>query len=254
MALLGTFTGSRSLTLTAIFAAMIAVLDSIPMVPGFYGGIWDSWGFMLSPLVGILLGPVLGIISVGIGGLVGHLVYFRDPIELLFMLGAPIGAGVAGLIFEERWNVACAIYSAMIVGYFVTPVTWSLSLLGVWDVLASFVLILAITILTTLNKAGNGILSSTNLKMILATVIGLESDILARIFILIPGQMYWLYYAMPLEVLQGLWLVAGVITPIKVVLASIATIAIGKSLLEIFPQQTAELNDTNFEKEEKERH
>ena len=105
------------------------------------------------------------------------------------------------------------------------------------------VLILTITILTTFGNAGNGILSSINMKIILATVIGLESDILARIFILIPGQMYWLYYAMPLEVLQSLWLVAGVITPIKVVLAAIATITIGKSLLEIFPQQTAELDD-----------
>lgn len=243
MALLGTFTGSRSIALTAIFAAMIAVLDSIPMIPGFYGGVWDSWGFMLSPIVGILLGPVLGVISVVIGGLVGHLVYFRDPIELLFMLGAPVGAGVAGLVFEERWKAACVIYSAMIVGYFLTPVTWSLSLLGVWDVLVGFVLILTITILTTFGNAGNGILSSINMKIILATVIGLESDILARIFILIPGQMYWLYYAMPLEVLQSLWLVAGVITPIKVVLAAIATITIGKSLLEIFPQQTAELDD-----------
>ena len=129
MALLGTFTGSRSIALTAIFAAMIAVLDSIPMIPGFYGGVWDSWGFMLSPIVGILLGPVLGVISVVIGGFVGHLVYFRDPIELLFMLGAPVGAGVAGLVFEERWKAACVIYSAMIVGYFLTPVTWSLSLL-----------------------------------------------------------------------------------------------------------------------------
>lgn len=243
MAILGTLTGSRSITFVAIFAAMIAILDSIPMIPGFYGGIWDSWGFMLSPIVGILLGPVLGVISVGLGGLVGHLVYFRDPIELLFMLGAPVGAGMAGLVFQERWKAACAIYSVMILGYFLTPVTWSLSLLGVWDVLVGFVLILAITIVTSFNKAETRTLSSTNLKMILATVIGLESDILARIFILIPGQMYWLYYAMPLEVLQGLWLVAGVITPIKVVLAGIATIAIGRSLLEIIPQKTTDLDN-----------
>ncbi|MFW9956726.1 MAG: hypothetical protein ACFFCT_01530 [Candidatus Odinarchaeota archaeon] len=243
MSLLGTFTGSRSITFTAIFAAMIAILDSIPMIPGFYGGVWDSWGFMLSPIVGILLGPVLGVVSVGLGGLVGHLVYFRDPIELLFMLGAPVGAGVAGLVFQERWKAACVIYSAMIIGYFLTPVTWSLSLLGVWDVLTGFALIFMITIVTSLNKVGTRILSSTNLKMILATVIGLESDILARIFILIPGQMYWFYYAMPLEILQGLWLVAGVITPIKVMLAAVATIAIGKSLLDIFPQQSTEFEN-----------
>ncbi|TFG26158.1 hypothetical protein EU528_14850, partial [Candidatus Thorarchaeota archaeon] len=101
MAILGTLSGSRSITFVAIFAAMIAILDSIPMIPGFYSGVWDSWGFMLSPIVGILLGPILGPISVGLGGLVGHLIYFRDPLELLFMLGAPVGAAMAGLVYEQ---------------------------------------------------------------------------------------------------------------------------------------------------------
>ncbi|MHA2022559.1 MAG: hypothetical protein ACTSWQ_02745 [Candidatus Thorarchaeota archaeon] len=238
MAIIDTLTGSRSITFTAIFAAMIAVLDSIPMIPGFYGGIWDSWAFMLSPLIGILLGPIAGAISVGLGGVVGHLVYFRTPIELLFMLGAPIGAGMAGLVFQERWRSVLAIYSLFLLGYFITPVTWSLSLLGVWDVLVGFTLILAVTLVSSrLNKMGYEILSSTNMKLILGTVIGLEADILVRIFILIPGQMWWLYYAMPLEILQGLWLVAGIITPIKVVVAAIATVAIGKVLLYHFREQ-----------------
>ena len=46
--------------------------------------------------------------------------------------------------------------------------------------------------------------------------------------------MWWLYYAMPLEVLQGLWLVAGIITPIKVLLVALATITIGQALLRYF--------------------
>ncbi len=236
MAILGKLTGSRSITFVAIFAAMIAVLDSIPMIPGFYGGIWDSWAFILSPLIGILLGPVLGVISVGIGGLTGHLIYFRDPIELIFMLGAPVGAGVAGLLFQERWRSVFAIYSVFLLGYFITPVTWSLSLLGIWDVLVGFALVLMATVVSTINKAGTDYLSSTNLKLILATVIGLETDILVRIFILIPGQVYWTYYAMPLEILQGLWLVAGIITPIKVMLSALATIAIGQALIRHFQE------------------
>ena len=235
MAILGKLTGSRSITITAMFAAMIAVLDSIPMIPGFYGGIWDSWAFMLSPIVGILLGPIYGAISVGLGGLVGHLVYFRDPIELLFMLGAPVGAGMAGLVFQQRWRSVFVIYSLFLLGYFITPVTWSLSLLGIWDVLVGFWIVLVVTVISNLNKATN-LLSSTSLKLILATVIGLESDILVRIFILIPGQTYWTYYAMPLEVLQVLWLVAGIITPIKVILAALATIAIGQALIRHFQE------------------
>ena len=243
MVIIDTLTGSRSITFTAIFAAMIAVLDSIPMIPGFYGGIWDSWGFMLSPIIGILLGPVYGAISVGLGGLVGHLVYFRDPIELLFMLGAPVGAGIAGLAYQQRWRFVFAIYSLLLLGYFITPVTWFLSLLGIWDVLVGFVIVLVVTVISNLNKPGRKPLSSTNSKLILATVIGLESDILVRIFILISGQIYWIYYAMPLEVLQGLWLVAGIITPIKVIVAALATIAVGQSLIRHFQEQNLDSNN-----------
>jgi len=237
MAILGKLTGSRSITFVAIFAAMIAILDSIPMIPGFYSGIWDSWGFILSPIVGILLGPVLGPISVVLGGFVGHLVYFRDPLELLFMLGAPVGAGIAGLVYQQRWKYVFAIYSLLLLGYFMTPVTWVLSLWGIWDVLVVFALVLGLTALSIFKKSTPEILSSTAARLTLATVIGLEIDILVRIFILIPGQVYWFFYGLPVEELQLMWLIAGFITPIKVIVATIATVAIGKSLLRNFENQ-----------------
>lgn len=248
MALMGTFTGSRSITITAIFAAMIAVLDSIPIIPGFYSGIWDSWGFILSPIVGIMLGPVLGAISVGLGGLVGHLIYFRDPLELVFMIGAPIGAGIAGLVYEQRWRIVLAIYSLFLFGYFITPVTWVLSLLGIWDVLVVYILTLGLTIVSYLKRTESGIFNSTTLKLVLGTVIGLEVDILVRIFILIPGQFWWFFYGIPVEELQLLWLVAGVVTPIKVILSAVATVAIGKSLLNHFQiERTDSLNNLSME-------
>ncbi|MGY5874027.1 MAG: hypothetical protein RTV72_17395 [Candidatus Thorarchaeota archaeon] len=240
MAILGTLSGSRSITFVAIFAAMIAILDSIPMIPGFYSGIWDSWGFMLSPIVGILLGPILGPISVGLGGFVGHLVYFRNPLELLFMLGAPVGAGIAGLVYDQKWKYVFTVYSLLLLGYFITPVTWVLSLWGVWDVLVVFALVLGLTALSIFKKSTTEILNSTSMKLALGTVIGLEADILVRIFILIPGQVYWFFYGLPVEELQLMWIVAGFITPIKVIVAAIATVAIGKSLLRNFQNQKDE--------------
>ncbi len=243
MAIIGRLTGSRSITFTAIFAAMIAILDSIPMIPGFYGGIWDSWGFLLSPIVGILLGPVLGVIAVGLGGFVGHLVYFRDPLELLFMLGAPVGAGIAGLVYQQRWKFVFAIYSLLLLAYFITPVTWVLSLWGIWDVLVVYTLVIGFSALSSFKISTTGILNSTNAKLALATVIGLEADILVRIFILIPGQVYWFFYGLPVEELQLMWLVAGFITPIKVIVAAIATVAIGKSLLRNLQNQKHDSNN-----------
>jgi hypothetical protein len=243
MAIIGTLSGSRTLTFTAIFAAMIAVLDSIPIIPGFYSGVWDSWIFMLSPIVGILLGPVLGVIAVGLGGLVGHLVYFRDPLELIFMLGAPVGAGVAGLVYQQRWRYVFTIYSLLLLAYFITPVTWVLSLWGIWDVLAGFALIFGVMVLSGFSTSAKNLLSSINSRLVLGTVIGLESDILVRIFILVPGQTYWFFYGMPVEELQLLWLAAGFITPIKVILAAIATLAICKPLLRYFQEHIADSNE-----------
>jgi hypothetical protein len=237
MALMGTFTGSRSITLTAIFAAMIAVLDSIPMIPGFYSGVWDSWGFMLSPIAGIILGPFLGAVSVGLGGFIGHMVYFRDPLELVFMLGAPVGAGISGLVYQQKWRTVATLYSVLILGYFLTPVTWVLSLWGIWDVLVVFALTLSVTAYASLRKSNAGILSSITSRLVLGTLIGLETDILVRIFILIPGQFWWYIYGLPVEELQLMWLVAGFITPIKVILAAIATVTIGKSLLRYLQDQ-----------------
>jgi hypothetical protein len=240
MALLSTFTGSRSIALTAIFAAMIAVLDAIPHF-GFYTGVWDSWGFLLSPIVGIVLGPILGAISVGLGGLVGHMIYFRDPLELVFMIGAPIGAAMASLVYEQKWKPVVSLYSLLLLGYFLTPVTWVLSLLGIWDVLTVFALTISIAGLSYLKHEHSPILNSTSSKLILASIIGLEIDILVRIFILVPGQFWWLFYGFSVPEMQGMWLVAGVITPIKVILSSIATIAIGKSLMLHFNQQDLRL-------------
>jgi hypothetical protein len=244
MAIMGTLNGSRAITFTAIFAAMIAILDSIPIIPGFYSGIWDSWIFMLSPIVGILLGPVLGAIAVGLGGLVGHLIYFRDPLELIFMLGAPVGAGIAGLVYQQRWRYVFTVYSALLIGYFITPVTWVLSLWGIWDVLVGFVLIVGVIVLPGLSESAKRILSSINSRLVLGTIIGLESDILVRIFILIPGQFYWFFYGIPVEELQLLWLAAGFITPIKVVLATIATLAICRPLAWHFQDHMGDSNES----------
>ncbi|NHJ15255.1 MAG: hypothetical protein EAX95_16360 [Candidatus Thorarchaeota archaeon] len=237
MAIVDSLQGSRALTIAAVFAAMIAVLDSIPIFPGFYSGVWDSWIFMLSPVVGAVLGPLLGAASVGLGGLLGHFIYFRDPLELIFMLGAPVGAAMAGLVYQQRWRAASALYSAFLLTYFLTPVTWLLPLWGIWDVLAGFSMLLFATLLSEIMNGKNSPLDSDDTRLILSAVIGLESDILLRIFILVPCQTYWYFYGLSVEALQLLWLGAGFVTPLKVVLSAIATIAIGRPLLSYLQRQ-----------------
>ncbi|MHA2405543.1 MAG: hypothetical protein ACXACH_02175, partial [Candidatus Hermodarchaeia archaeon] len=66
--------------------------------------------------------------------------------------------------------------------------------------------------------------------------IGLEADILFRVFVLVPGQTYWFFYLLTPDALYWMWLTAGIITPVKVALGTIFTITVGYSLLRLLPR------------------
>ncbi|MFX1559271.1 MAG: hypothetical protein ACFFBL_01660 [Promethearchaeota archaeon] len=226
---------SRTVAFIAVFAALTAVLDIIPAF-GFTSGVWDSWTFLLSPIVGILLGPYLGAYSVGIGSLIGHTIYYRDPTELLFMLGLSVGAAVAGFVYQSRWKPVFVIYSAMLLGYFMYPITWGLPLWGIWDILVGYGVVLVYSF-----ASARGVWANTGeryklLLLIFCTVIALETDILFRVFVLVPGQVHWLFGWTP-EILFDIWMIAAFITPIKVILAVIVMVTLGRQLLRILEQQ-----------------
>ncbi len=224
---------SRFVAFVAVFTAMIAVLDVIPTIPGFYAGVWDSWPFLLAPIVGILLGPYVGALSVGLGSFLGHMIYPRDPTELLFMLGLSLGAAMAGFVYQKRWRPVLGIYTALLLGYFIYPVTWGLPLWGIWDVLVGYGIVLIYTVITI--RGGWSEISERKkvLALFFTAVIALETDILFRIFVLVPGQAYWFFYGWTPEILYGIWLVAGFITPIKVIMAAVVAISLGFQLLRI---------------------
>ena len=222
---------SRMVSFVAVFAAITAVLDSIPVF-GFTSGVWLSWAFLVSPIIGILLGPYLGALSTGIGSLVGHIVYYRDPTEFLFMIGLSVGAAMAGFVYQRRWKPVFAIYTVMLLGYFLYPVTWELPLWGIWDILVGYGIVLIYAAITTRGFWSDISERNKLLLLIFTTVIALESDILFRVFVLVPGQLHWILGMTP-EILQEIWMIAGFITPIKVVLATIVTVTLGLQLLRI---------------------
>ena len=237
---------SRIVAYLAVFIALVTVFDVLPMLPGFYGGIWDSWVFLFAPIIGVLLGPLFGGIAVGFGSLLGHIIYFRDPFELLFMLGAVVGTVCAALIFQRRWKPVLLIYSLLLAGYFLYPVTWMLPLIGIWDILLAYFLLLLFTILISRQWWPTNRWSSIWLLLFFSAIIGLEADILFRVFVLVPGQAYWLFYGLTPEALYWMWLTAGIITPTKVALGTLFTVTIGYSLLRLLPRTEIPLMK-NFE-------
>lgn len=226
------YSSSRFVAFVAMFAAMSTVLDLL-LIPS--EGVWDSWIFLLSPLVGALIGPIGGFIAIGIGSLAGHLIFFRDAYELLFMFGAPLGALMGGFVYQGKWKPVVAIYSLMLLGYFLEPVSWLLPLWGIWDILAAFCLIIVFSFVSSRNMWPENKTRRDFLNLLFTIIIGLESDILFRVFVLIPGQTYWFFYGLSPEALQLIWLGAGILTPLKVAIATVVGLAIGLPLLRQFP-------------------
>lgn len=168
--------------------------------------------------------------------MVGHSLVFRETIyEYIFTLGAPLGSLVSGLIFRKKWRIAILLFTFMLAAYILTPVSWSLPFWGMWDVYIAYS---AVIIIGLLNRQGILNLDADNRAIFaLSAFLGLETDILFRIFILVPCQAYRLFYGMTSEALIFLWAVpAPLITPLKVALATLVAATIGPTLMGIMKE------------------
>jgi hypothetical protein len=215
----------------AVFAALNVVCDVL-LVPQLSSGVWYGLVFLIEPITGIVLGPYGGFLSTFIGVMVGHTVAPRGIEEFLFTLGAPIGAAVAGLLFRRGVRLIFIYYTALLASYFVTPVAWQLPLWGMWDVYCAYLaLLIAVFLLEQRGDLADNV--DTPWFLALCAFIGLEADILYRIFVLIPCQTYRVFYSLPVDVLQGIWVAGALITPLKVATASFLTTLVGRKLLQI---------------------
>ncbi len=228
----GEFRASQVVALVAVFAALNVITDSFGReLP--QAGIWYSWNFSIEPLTGIVLGPLFGFASNFIGVMIGHYVNPIGVYEFLFTIGAPIGAAVSALMFKGRWKLVLVYYVALFTAYFITPVSWQLPLWGMWDTYIAFFVLIATILLVEKGVWRNETHERTSFSLILAAsaFVGLEADILFRIFIFIPGQTYSLFYDLNIEALQAIWGSAALITPAKAVLSTMVTVIIGHPLI-----------------------
>jgi len=203
---------SRRLALISTFAAIVAIVDSIPGIPQFESGVWYSWVFLLTPLVAFILGPMDGFFSLLVGVIIGHYVYFRGPYEFIFTLGAPIGAFIGGLTFQNRNRIPIIYYTILILVYFLTPIAYQLPIWGIWDVLLAFCILLIFNLL--LNSKS---------RLLICSLICLEADVLFRIFVFVPLNTYQTFYGFTLEIMRIIWIGGALITPIQVGLSLIFT-------------------------------
>ncbi|MGB9854113.1 MAG: hypothetical protein ACPLRY_04825 [Candidatus Bathyarchaeales archaeon] len=222
------------ISIVAVFAAFNIVCDSMvvpPLLP--YSGIWYSWIFISEPITGIILGPLASFFSNLVGVMAGHFINFIDIYEFLFTLGAPIGAMISALVFRGKWGIVLAYYFALLGGFFAAPVSWQLPFWGMWDVYLAFAVLVVTAVVAAKWKSLWNVKSNIRLVYILAlsTFIGLEADVLFRIFIFVPCQTYRLFYGYDVSVLQAIWAMGAVETPIKVALSTVVTVLVGPPII-----------------------
>ena len=223
---------SQFVSLVAIFAALNVVCDSITGISLFEYGVWWSWIFLIVPLTGIVLGPYAGFLSTFIGVMIGHFIYFRGTPEFLFTVGAPVGAMVSGLLFKGEWKTVFAYYTVLFITYFITPISWQLPIWGMWDTYLAYAGLLVILMLV---RKSSWKLESRGLlcAVVMCAFIGLEADILFRIFLLVPCRTYLLIYGWPVEALQWAWALGAAVTPVQVAISTLVTATIGPPLIKV---------------------
>jgi hypothetical protein len=225
---------SQLITLIAVFATLSIVCDSIVGIPQLASGVWYGWIFLIVPLAGIVLGPYAGFVSILIGVIAGHSIYLRGEApmyEYLFTLGAPIGALFSGFIFRGRWKEAFTYFTLLLGAYFLTPVSWEIPLWGLWDVYIAFIILCIFALISNRWDIKSRKFGRLPYIYALCALIGLEADILFRIFVFIPGQTYRLFYGFTPEILGVIWAASALVTPIQVGIAILMTVFIGPMLV-----------------------
>lgn len=163
-----------------------------------------------------------------IGVMAGHFVFPRGSLEFFFAIGAPIGSLTLALLFRGRHRIVLVYFAALLVAYFATPISWQLPLWGMWDTYLAFVGLLIADIMFFRKRSGK----TFPLALVFYAFVGLEADILFRIFLFIPCQTYRLF-SLTAQELQFIWAAGAIMTPIQVAISALFTSTIGAPLLKI---------------------
>lgn len=205
---------TRTISAVIVFAALTAMSDSVSGIPQLHSGVWYSWIFLMIPVNGIVLGPFRGSVATLLGVFVGHFLYFRGVEEFLFAIGAAIGSAVCGFMWNGRVLPSAVFYTFALASYFANPISFSLPIWGMWDTYCAYLAILLVGLSHTRSRDSDE--SRSRSWVAFSSFIGLEADILFRIFLFIPMGTYRSIYGFPVEILREIWTLSAVSTPIQV--------------------------------------
>jgi len=115
---------ARVVASVAIFAVLYALLRLIPTFPmiGVSGAVF-SLSDMIAPIYGVILGPLIGPLSVVLGTFIA--IALGKPVTFLFLdfLPATLNALVVGLILRRRFASAIVLNVIILAAFLANPLT-----------------------------------------------------------------------------------------------------------------------------------
>ncbi|MDH5448580.1 MAG: ECF transporter S component [Candidatus Bathyarchaeota archaeon] len=114
---------TKNITLTVVFASFYTVFSSWNLFPLVGGqGSFIQAGVVMAPLVGIILGPWLGIFSIAIGGAIGALMSQTGPFGLFSFVPHVAAALCAGLLCNNKRWFCSVLYLILLLVFAFYPV------------------------------------------------------------------------------------------------------------------------------------
>ncbi|MCJ7613399.1 hypothetical protein MUO71_01345, partial [Candidatus Bathyarchaeota archaeon] len=115
---------TKIMAIISIFTALYAVLRIIPTMPMIgASGNWFSLSDVIAPLYGIILGPLIGGLSIIIGTFVA--MGMGRPVSFMFLdfLPATVAAVSLGLLIKRKWMPAIALNIVLLAAFLIHPNT-----------------------------------------------------------------------------------------------------------------------------------
>jgi len=208
---------TKNIVTISIFAALHTALDILR-------GPWRQWSVYLEPLEGMVLGPKIGFAAALIGSATRTAIT-GNPLAIFGMAAEPIGVVTAGCLIHGYWWPVVLIYGVMLGAYFAHPYGRILPLWTVLDIIIALILIYPTA------KIGKGIFSNTeNVKKLtvfvfLASFVSTVADSLVRVFLLVPVELYKLFFP-DFNTLYGVFVFGAAGSYIEDILVTIVSLII----------------------------
>lgn len=217
--------------LVAVFAALHTTLYFLPYP------LWRNWAVFLEPIEGIVLGPYVGFLAVLLGSSISRMVRF-DSLWMFGIIAEPVSVLIVGLLSRNVWKPVLAAYAAMLLAYFAHPFGRVLPLWTIMDVLASLILVYPAARFS--NRLFSSNVKSKAKALLLISFVGIATDSLIRIFLLIPCGLSSLFFSSYEEVF-AVFTEGAIFSYIEDLLFVVFSLLVGVPLLMSLSKQGLQL-------------